>query len=419
MGKKSSSGPDVVGAAETEGAYSRETARDTTYADRADQSNPFGSVNWTTEQVIDPATGEPVTKWNQNTTIDPRIQYQLNNELGMMGSRSDLAAGMDDRVAAEMGTAPDWGQFGEAQDGPVAGGPVGTNVGPIDSGYSGYVDEVNSGRSGVSGVDQSGGGVGQTATGATMQADGKRGEFSWDSNNRARAEAAYLKKDTDRMDPRFQAEREATDIRLRGQGLNPGDQSYEAQMGQFNTQKNDAYERARLSAVEGGMREDQQSFGQALGGYDANQRNDMNFSQRGLDTAASNRASAQQVFDQQFSSRQQQIDKDQQNFEQSMSADEFARLDDQQTYEQRLASGEDQRAGDQQYFDQTLDSAGNLQTADAQWFDQQSQATDRANALRAGDIEEYLGKRNFSASEQDRLRQGQTVGDISAMVQGN
>ena len=69
MGKKSSDPADVRGAAETEGQYSRETARDVTYADRPDQYNPYGSVTWGQEMVRDPATGEMVTKWTQNEAL--------------------------------------------------------------------------------------------------------------------------------------------------------------------------------------------------------------------------------------------------------------------------------------------------------------------------------------------------------------
>ena len=57
MGKKSSSPPDVTGAAKVEGKFSRETARDVTYADRPDQNNPFGSV---TCRYVTP----PRVKWS-------------------------------------------------------------------------------------------------------------------------------------------------------------------------------------------------------------------------------------------------------------------------------------------------------------------------------------------------------------------
>jgi len=194
MGKKSSSPPDVVGAAETEGEYSRETARDVTYADRPDQYGPLGNVRWGTEQVIDPATGEKTTKWTQNQTLDPRLQGSLDNSLGMMQSRGDLAATFDDRIANEMGTAPEWGQFGD-----------------------------------VVGFDPA-------------------------SQRQAAEDAAYGKA-TARLGDRFGDSREQMEIRLRNQGLAPGDQAYDATVKNFMQGKNDAYEQAQLGSVAEGRRE--------------------------------------------------------------------------------------------------------------------------------------------------------------------
>ena len=63
MGKKSTKPADVTGAATIEGEFSRETARDQTYADRPDQYNALGSSTWGQELVTDPATGAKTTKW--------------------------------------------------------------------------------------------------------------------------------------------------------------------------------------------------------------------------------------------------------------------------------------------------------------------------------------------------------------------
>ena len=93
MGKKSSKSPDVVGAAEREGEYSRETARDTTYADRPDQYNPFGSVTWGTERVLDPATGAP----------PPKIEDEVRLVMDSMKHRLEMAGmTMDDLVMVEV-----------------------------------------------------------------------------------------------------------------------------------------------------------------------------------------------------------------------------------------------------------------------------------------------------------------------------
>lgn len=201
MGKKSPSPPDVVGAAETEGAYSRETARDVTYADRPDQSGPLGQVRWGQEQGIDPATGEPVTKWTQNQTLDPSLQSSLDSSLGMMSDRADLANTVNQRTFDEMGEAPDWAQFGE-----------------------------------VEGFDP--------------------------TQQRQAAEDAAYGRSTSRLDPRYASEANALEIKMRNQGLSPGDQAWDSAMDTFNRAKNDAYEQARFGATSEGRDE----FGVALQG---------------------------------------------------------------------------------------------------------------------------------------------------------
>jgi len=185
----------------------RETARDTTYADRPDQYNPFGSVTWGQEQVRDPATGEMVTKWTQNQAYSPEFQGMFDQQTGMMQNRAGLAGGMNDRIRSEMGGAPDWDQFG---------GPIGMEYNP---------DEL-----------------------------------------RQRAEDASYQRATNRLDPRFAAEGNKMEIDLRNKGLRPGDQAYDSAMATYGNTKNDAYEQARLGATGEGRAEAGQLWGQSVEG---------------------------------------------------------------------------------------------------------------------------------------------------------
>ena len=208
MGKKGGSkAPDVVGAAREEGMMDRETARDTTYADRPDQYNPWGSVTWGQQQVRDPATGEMVTKWTQNESLSPDSQYLFDNQMGMMQGRSDMAAGLTDRIRGEMEDAPDWNQFGD-----------------------------------VIGMD-----------------------YDPETIRRASEDAAY-QRSTNRLDPQYDKRANELEIKLRNQGLRPGDQAYEAQMSSFGTDRNDAYEQARLASSGQGMAEANQLWGQSVQG---------------------------------------------------------------------------------------------------------------------------------------------------------
>lgn len=205
MGKKSSKAPDTRGAAEVEGKYSREVARDTTYADRPDQYNPFGSVQWETQQVIDPATGEPVTKWVQSQRMSEdamNIYAPMYDSINARGQMSNL---MNERIWDEMGVAPNWDQFGNA---------MGLEYDPTDL--------------------------------------------------RTMAENAAYNKAASRLDQRFGGEQDALEIKLANQGLAPGDQAYDAAMENFRMGANDAYDQAMWSAVGEGRAESGQLFDQQV-----------------------------------------------------------------------------------------------------------------------------------------------------------
>lgn len=194
MGKKSSDSPNVAGAAQIEGEFSRETARDVTYADRPDQFGPLGNVQWGTEEVIDPATGEKVTKWTQNQNLDPNLQSITDNTLGMMRGRGEAAGVANQRGLMDVANPADFDQFGD----PISFDPAAQRQSAEDAAY---------GRS------------------------------------------------TSRLDPRFQQESDAMEIKLRNQGLRPGDEAWDKAMGNFGRYKNDAYATARQDATSAGRAE--------------------------------------------------------------------------------------------------------------------------------------------------------------------
>ena len=197
----------MAGAARAEAAANRETQRDITYSDRPDQYNPFSTVQWDNQQVIDPATGQKVTKWMQNQMFTPGVQQVIDQQLAQMGGRGAMGAGMMNRIYSEMAPPPDWQSFGD---------PLGLEYDPL----------------------------------ALRQG----------------AEDAAYQKSVSRLDPRFSREAEALEIKLRNQGINPGDQAYDAAMQNFNAGKNDAYEQARLGATQTGMQEASQLWDQQVQG---------------------------------------------------------------------------------------------------------------------------------------------------------
>ena len=116
MGKKSAPAPpDYRAAAEETAAGSRQAARDQTYANRIDQNTPWGSLAYESYQDIDPATGEPVTRWRQNEQLTPELQAALNSQIGLQRGRSDLAGSMMGDIEGMMGTAMDFSKYGDLQ----------------------------------------------------------------------------------------------------------------------------------------------------------------------------------------------------------------------------------------------------------------------------------------------------------------
>lgn len=110
MGGKGSApaAPDYVGAAQEQAAASREATMTQNYANRPVINTPFGSQTWGTQAVIDPATGQPVTQWTQNTTLAPDLQAALGAQIGTQLGRSQLAGGFMERVGQEYAQPFDW-----------------------------------------------------------------------------------------------------------------------------------------------------------------------------------------------------------------------------------------------------------------------------------------------------------------------
>lgn len=192
-------------AAQIQGQTEKEIARSATYADRPDQFNPYTSTTWNQETVIDPATGEEVTKWTQNTDWTPEMAGINRSMMNRVATESDLASSAMNRAREDFAQGPDFDQFGDVQ------------------------------------------GL----------------EFTGEQYRNMAEDAAYQRA-TNRLDPQFEADRSSTEARLRNQGLRPGDAAYDAAMETFNRRRNDAYEQARLGATAEGRAEIDGMWGRAV-----------------------------------------------------------------------------------------------------------------------------------------------------------
>jgi len=185
MGKKSTS--DNTKAAREQGEIDERLAAEKTLADRPNQVNRFGAIDWTKNDD---------GSWLQEQTYSDDVNSLIDQQMSNMGSRGMMQGLVIDRARDNMMYAPDWGQFGDVQE---------LQYNP--------------------------------------------------SHLRNRAEKAAYERSTRRLDPRFAKEMESTELRLRNQGLRPGDRAYDAQMENFNNMRNDAYEAARLNATSEGRTE--------------------------------------------------------------------------------------------------------------------------------------------------------------------
>jgi hypothetical protein len=183
-----------VGAARKEGEFSRETARDATYADRPDQNTAFGNTRWHQQEVKDPATGEMTTKWTQNQALSGDQQEIFDYQTQRNADMAYMAAGKGNQIQQEMSQPLDWQQFGDVVDfDPTA--------------------------------------------------------------NRQRAEDDAYGRSTQRLDSQFDSDRVKLERQMSERGLRVGDSAFDSAMTNFNTGRNDAYEMARMGATAEGREE--------------------------------------------------------------------------------------------------------------------------------------------------------------------
>ena len=216
--------PDYRAAAQEQAGASKEITTAQTYANRPTQNTPWGSTTWSTDKQIDPATGQEVTAWTQNQSLDPRLQSALDDQLAIQSGRSDLAQGFMGRVADAYSQPFDWQNLPE-----MAGRP--------DTQWSGVT----------------GGPTTQTTNEAAF------------GGERRRIEDQLFQ----RMRPEQEIAQNQLQTQLANQGLTPGSQAYNQEMKRLGDQQS----RERFNALEMGGQEQarlqqmllgqqQQAFGQ-------------------------------------------------------------------------------------------------------------------------------------------------------------
>lgn len=229
MGKKSGPAPpDYTAMAEKSAESNKQAVTAQTWANRPDQRDPWGNVSWSNRQEIDPATGQSVTKWSQNTQLDPRLQSALDAQIATQQGRSDIAQSMIERSKGEFGQAMDWSRFNPMSQGAQA-----------------------------QGVDPT--------TGAAFDPTARSGQA---------ANAAYAQA-TSRLDPQWEKRQRDLETQLANQGISRNSEAYSRAMADMTQGRSDAYNQAQWTAQQAGAAEaqrmqqmglgqQQQAFGQSL-----------------------------------------------------------------------------------------------------------------------------------------------------------
>lgn len=122
--------PDYTGAAQATAQSSKEVTNINNYANRPNQVTPFGSQTWNTQKVVDPATGQEVTQWTQNTSLAPEAQAALNSQLAMQQGRSDLANSLMGQAGEAVTKPIDYDSFSAMGATPTASNFQNLNAAP-------------------------------------------------------------------------------------------------------------------------------------------------------------------------------------------------------------------------------------------------------------------------------------------------
>lgn len=391
MGKKSGPpAPDYTGAANAQAAASQENLTQQTWANRPDQTSPFGNVTWDSSKVLDPATGQEVTKWTQNTSLDPTLQNALNSQLSLQQGRSDLAnqqlGGLQETYSKPM----DWSGFS-----PLAGNVSGqyTNATTGANAFMLGPQRTNTSLQATPTLNtNAGANQGQIQSGLDF---GGVQNVSSAGDTRARAEQAAYGSLTSRLDPQFANQQSSLETDLANRGITRDSAAYTRAMDDFSRSKNDAYSQASLNAINVGGNEASRDYGMDLGlrqqqvgelgqqGAFANSAQQQGYGQN-LQSIAQNNSALGQQFGLGQSAQQQQL------------------AAQQQLYQQQLGSAGFGLQQQQQNFGQNLQ-------ANNQNFGQQMQLAGYQNQLRQQQIAEALQQRGQGLNEANALLSGQQV----------
>jgi len=366
-GKSSPPPPDYRGAAQEQAQASVEQTNMQNYANRPTQNTPFGSQTWQTNAVIDPATGQRVTQWTQNTTLAPQAQAALDSQMALQQGRSDLAQGFMGRVSDSYQQPFNWGGVPERVN-PTAPTQLQSNIADYSQGLQANVDPmVGSLRTGFD----------RNAIQGGLNTQGLRDIPQYDMNARNEIADQLM----ERMRPTQERQMQGLSAQLSNQGFQVGSEAYNRAMGDLLN----AQSRERFNALDQAGNEAQRMYSMGLG-------------------------ARQQGFNEIMGSGNFANQAQQQDFGQMMGLANLGNSAMAQGFNQQLAAG--------QFGNQALNQAGAMDInrmeamnrAAGQAFNFGSQYADQMARMRQQAIAEESLRRAMPLNEMNALLTGQQVG---------
>lgn len=391
MGGKNDS-PNYGDLAVQQGEANAGVVRDQTYANRPTQYSPFGYTSWEANPYTDPGSGEQTTQWSQSTGLTPELQNILNKQISIQDGRTDIAGMLTQRMGNDFGNKMDWRGLNPMGQVPTSQFTLPENTlrnlnyndapGVDIASYSGAPAINEASYSGAPDIGDASYG------GAPSVGDPTR--------LRQRAEDSVYGKAQSRLAPRFEGQRESMEIKLRNQGLGPEDAAYQAQMQGIDQQETDAYGQAQYDAVNQGLGEQQQLFGQDMG-------------LRNMSTGETDRTRQNEMGLRNLATGE--IDRTRQNETglRNLATGEVDRMLGNQMGLRNMATGEaDRQSG---FYNQAGNQAYNqAYGANQANFGQAMQGSAYANQIRQQQITEAMAKRGMNLNEINALLSGQQVG---------
>jgi len=402
--------PDYTGAAMAQAQASRENLNMQNFANRPTINTPFGSETWQTNAVIDPATGQRVTQFTQNTTLNPALQQALDSQINIQQGRSDLANAFLGRVGEEYRQPFDFQNLPALTSAGMPG-QLQTNITDYSPGLQsdvmrqGVVGGFNFGGPQM-GISSMGGDiqrglnqtnlVGSVSPSTNMMAyqtgrEGvQRGLGIGDNPPLPQYDAGFRNQVAgelmEQMLPVQRMQQQALETDLSNRGFKVGSVGYQRALDDLNArQSGERYnalnqagnEAQRLFNMQMGGR--QQAFNEDVtGGQFFNQAANQAF-QQGLAANQFQNQAAQQAFGQNLGAAQFSNQAADQRFNQGLAAGNFANQATQQAYNQALGAGRFGNESQQQYFNQLMGQADLGNRAGAQAFSQDLAARQFSN----------------------------------------